>query len=99
MNNKNKKLKKFTKSVSEILYTYDPVGFVHHGVPYDEYDPEARAIIGRLKDVTDMQSLRWIVYDVFKNFFDKDMILASGDKCYRLIAEKIWDVWQDVIDN
>ena len=44
-----------------------------------------------------MRSLRWIVYDVFKDFFDKDTILPSSDKCYQFIAEEIWDVWQEVI--
>ena len=41
---------------------------------YDEYDPKARVIIDRLKDVTDIRSLKWIVYEVFKDFFDKDII-------------------------
>ncbi len=47
--------------MSEILYYYDPVGLAKLGVPDDEYNPEARAIIGKLKNVTDMQSLRWVV--------------------------------------
>ena len=97
MNDNTEKVKIFTEFVSEILYKYDPVGFVQHGVPEDEYDPEARAIIGRLKDVTDMRSLRWTVCEVFKDFFDKDTILPSSDKCYRFIAEEIWDVWQEAI--
>jgi len=41
------------------------------GVPDNEYNPEARAIISRLKDITDMKSLRWVVYEVFKDFLIK----------------------------
>ncbi len=99
MNENKEKLKKFTESVSEILYYYDPVGLSKLGVPDDEYDPEARTIIGRLKDVTDIRSLRWIVYEVFKDFFDKDTILPSSNKCYRYIAEEIWEVWQEAIEG
>ena len=45
MNQHKGKVEEFTEAMSKILYTYDPVGLVKHGVPHDEYDPEARAII------------------------------------------------------
>ena len=88
---------KMSELITEILYYYDPVGSADLYVPEDEYEPEARMIINHLKDVTDMRSLRWIVYDVFERFFSKDMILPSSDKCYRFIAEEIWEVWQEAI--
>ncbi len=40
----------------KIFYHYDPMGFVHDGVLEDECDPEARAIICRLNDLTDIRS-------------------------------------------
>ena len=96
--NKNKdKLKTINETVSEILYYYDPVGLAKLRVPEDEYETQARMIIKRLKDVTDLRSLRWIVYEVFVYYFDEDMILPSSDKYYRFIAEEIWEVWQKVI--
>ena len=99
MNEKKEKLKKFTESVSEILYYYDPVGLAKLGVPEDEYDLEARVIISKLKDVTDIRSLRWVVYEVLVYYFDKDMILPNSNKCYRYIAEEIWEDWQEAIER
>lgn len=97
MNKNKEKLKKITETVSEILYYYDPVDLAKFRVPEDEYEIEARVIIKRLKDVTDLRSLRLIVYEVFVYYFDEDMILPSSDKYYRFIAEEIWEVWQEVI--
>jgi len=47
------------------------VGLAKLGVPDNEYELEARAIISRLKDITDMKSLRWVVSEVFKDFLIK----------------------------
>ena len=92
-------INKLNELITEILYYYDPAGLAALYVPEDEYEPEARAIIKHLKDVRDMRSLGWIVYEVFEDFFAKDMILPSSDKCYRFIAEEIWEVWQEAIES
>ena len=92
----NKKLNELTKSISKILYEYDPVELVQHGVPEDEYDSEAFAIICRLRDVTDIRSLKWIIYEVFEAYFFKENILPLSHECYTLISEEIWEEWEEV---
>ena len=67
-----------------------------HGVPDDEYESEALEIIGRLKDVTDIRSLKWIIYEVFEAYFSKENILPLSHECYTLISEEIWEEWEDV---
>lgn len=71
MKKNGEKTNKLRESIAEILYYYDPVGLEDLYVPDDEYEPEARAIIWHLRDVTDLRTLEWTVYDVFEGFFQK----------------------------
>ena len=84
-----KKRMTFSASVSEILYYYDVAGLVKDGALEDEYASEASAIIYRLRDVDDLRSLQWSVYDVFVEFLSKESILPAGDERYISIAEII----------
>jgi len=99
MQQDDRKLKQLTESVTEILYHYDPVGMVDYSLPKDEYSIEAGNIVSRLDEVTDLRSLRWMVYDVLVFWFSENMILANSNKCYRYIAEEIWEDWQIIIDG
>ena len=90
---------KMSEEITEILYYYDLLGLAALYAPKDEYEVEARAIIVRLHSVTDMRSLRWMVYDVFLFYFSEDSIPPSSDKSYRYIAEELWEVWQEAIDG
>ena len=85
--------------IIEILYYYDPAGLAKLYVPKDEYSIEAGAIIYGLKDVEDLTSLRWMVYEVFENLFSADSVLPSSDRRYRYIAEEIWEAWHESIDE
>ena len=82
--------------VTEILYYYDLVGLAKLYAPEDEYSIEAGSIIYRLKDIEDLTSLRWMVYEVFENWFSN--VPPSSDRRYRYIAEEIWEAWHEMID-
>jgi len=92
---KGPKMQRLLEEITEILYYYDPVGLAAIYCPEDEYDIEAIAILHRLRHVKDKTELRWMVYDVFVAWFDEDMTLPSSDKCYRQIADEIWDRWHE----
>lgn len=76
--------------VSEVLYHYDPPGLSQLGFPRDEYDPEAKMIIEKLKEGISLRSLPQYLYNVFVHFFSKENILPIMDECYTLIADEIW---------
>ena len=86
-----------SESVSEILCYYDVAGLTKYGVPEDEYDSEASSIIARVREVDDIRSLKWLVYEVFEAFLSKESILAPSDERYKFIAEEIWDLWQELM--
>ncbi len=89
----------FNEAVSEILYQHDPLTLVKFGVPDDEYSSEAADIILHLQYASDVRSLKWLIYEVFLKYFSKETIAAYGDERYQRIAEKIWDLWQKVIEE
>jgi hypothetical protein len=101
MNPKNsieEKTMTFSESISEILYYYDVAGLVRGSVPEDEYISEARAIVYRLREVDDIRSLKWLVYEVFEAFLFKESILPLSNERYLFIAEEIWELWQENIE-
>jgi hypothetical protein len=68
--------------------------FAKNYFPEDEYDIEAAPIVYYLREVDDIVSLRWLVYEVFAWKFGKISVPESGDIRYRYIAEEIWEEWQ-----
>jgi hypothetical protein len=89
----------FSRSVAEILYYYDPAQLGKLGVGEDEYASEANTVIAALRSVEDIKTLQWTLYDILVRSFSKENILPPWDKCYLYIAEEIWEVWQDAIDE
>ena len=87
----------FSEAVSEILYHHDPLNLVKFNVADDEYTDEAVAIILYLQYVSDVRSLKWLVYEVFVKYFSQKRIAPVEDECYQCIAEEILDLWQDKI--
>ena len=90
------KIKSFHEVITEILYYYDPAELVGCNIPEDEYSSEASTIIGNLRKIEDIRSLKWMVYGVFEAYFSKENILPLSHECYRLISEKIWEEWEKV---
>ena len=99
MNENKDKRKIFSESITEILCYYDPAKLSSFSVPENEYVSEAEAIIYKMRDVEDMKTLQWAVYDVFVHFFTKENILPRRDECYGFIAEEVWEVWQEAIQD
>ena len=87
----------FSESVSEILYNYDPALLGKFSVQEDQYIAEAVAIILYLNHVSDLRSMKWLVYEVFVKYFSKESIAPADDECYQNIAEEIWNIWQEKI--
>jgi len=87
----------FHEKISEILYRYDPAGLAELYLPEDEYDSESGAIIRKLSGIGSVGVLKWVVYDVFEDYFGVHGTLIKGHHTYGLIAEEIWDIWQDEI--
>ena len=85
----------FSERVSEVLYHHDPALLGRFTVPDDEYATEALAIILYLNHVSDLRSMKWLVYEVFVKYFSKESIAPADDECYQSIAVEIWDIWQE----
>ena len=95
MKKETNKIKSFHEVITEILYSYDPAELVGCSIPKDEYSSEAATIIGNLREIEDIRSLKWMVYDVFEAYFSEENILPLSHECYRLISEEIWKEWED----
>ena len=93
------KMAELKAEITEILYHYDPVRLAKLHAPKDEYAIEAGAIVSRLRDIDDLTSLRWMVYDVCKQYFSGVTIPVSSDRRYRYIAEEIWEAWHEILNE
>lgn len=59
------------EAVGDLLYRFDPIGLVPFGVPADEYDGEAEAILERLPDCRSTDDVQTMVHRVFVERFDR----------------------------
>ena len=87
----------FRKEITEILFSYNPIGVPDIFWPDNENDYVTTCILHSLRDVKDLTELRWMVYDVFLRLFGEDLVLPRNNSCYRHMAEEIWDLWQEMI--
>ena len=91
---------------AEILYRHDPVHLAACGAPRDEYAGEVSKILPQLTKAATVLEAQKIIYDVFVNSFNYgyfaknfskrvkfDDNLAGFDKDYKVIAEEIWEAW------
>jgi hypothetical protein len=78
-------------SIAEILFRHDPAG-INFDDNTDEYEPEARTILPRLKDCHSAGDVMTVVHEEFQRWFDPDF--AGSKQKYRKIAEEIWQLWQ-----
>ena len=77
--------------VLAILFRHDPIGinFVDNT---DEYAPEARTILQRLREAESPEGLAGIIHEEFIHWFDIDM--AGPKSRYVPIAHDVWKAWQ-----
>jgi hypothetical protein len=79
-------------SVAEILFRHDPVG-INFEDNTDEYYPEARTILPRLRSCRSVGDVMTVAHEEFQRWFDSDTAGARED--YRQIAEEVWSAWQN----
>ena len=77
--------------VAKILFRHDPIG-INFEDNTDEYEPEARTILPRLKTCHSPQEVLTVVHEEFQRWFDPE-IAGPADR-YTDIANEVWTLWQ-----
>ena len=83
-------------SVADILFRHDPVG-INFEDNTDEYYPEARTILPRLRDCHSAQDVTTVVHEEFVRWFELET--AGTIENYQLVSEEIWNRWQEARMN
>ena len=79
------------KKLEELLYELDPLGVCMPGGPNpDEYQPEARTILPRLKTATSPEDVAWIMRQEFDRWFGSWSVRPER---LRKTADAIWQAW------
>lgn len=91
----NKRLKaeygKLFDQVTEILFRHDPIGLDFEDNT-DEYQPEARTILPRLRTCHSSDDVVTVAFEEFQKWFHPHGV---GDKeRYRALGKEIWNVWK-----
>lgn len=86
------KFGEFFDSLTNFIYTQDPAALVNCGVPANEYDTEAIAILRECanKKYSSIASLQTKVHEIFHSYFPYDTGPVS-DECYYNIAKYLLD--------
>lgn len=85
--------KELFTEVAAILYELDPVNITFEGIaPSDEYEPEARTILPRLRSCSSVDDARRVIHQEFVNWFGTDN--AGSESNYQDAAQRIWAAWQ-----
>jgi hypothetical protein len=96
INLENKRLKAeygdLFDSVADILFQHDPVG-INFEDNTDEYYPEVRTILPRLRDCHSAQDVTSVVHEEFVRWFEPET--AGSRDLYQLPSEEIWKRWQE----
>ena len=90
----NKRLKaqygKLFDEVAEVLFRHDPIG-INFEDNTDEYEPEARTILPRLRTCANTEEVIAVVFEEFQKWFGPD--IAGGQEKYRPLSKEIWLLW------
>jgi len=76
--------RKLFHSVTCILFQTDPMG-INFGFNQDEYEPEARTIVPRLRDVDSAEDVQRILHEEFVHWFGNIGTLDEDADAARLI--------------
>jgi hypothetical protein len=79
-------------AVAAILFRHDPIG-INYENNTDEYEPEARTILPRLRICKSVEDVQSVVYEEFQQWFGDE--IADSAESYKAIAEEIWCLWQN----
>ena len=83
-------------SVADISFRHDPVG-INFEDNTDEYYPEARTILPRLRDCHSAEDVTNVVHEEFVRWFESES--AGPKENYRSPSEEIWNRWQQAHIN
>ena len=85
--------KELFAEVASILYELDPLHITFDGIaPTDEYEPEARTILPRLRSCSSVGDARRAIHEEFVQWFGPDN--AGSESDYQEAAERLWAAWQ-----
>jgi hypothetical protein len=80
-------------AVAALLFHHDPIGIIFEGdTNTDEYEPEARTILPRLRGCHCADDVRSVVHSEFVRWFGEDT--AGSQEHYKKAASEIWQLWQ-----
>ena len=77
--------------VAAILFRHDPIG-INFEDNTDEYEPETRTILPRLKTCHSAEDVLTVVHEEFQRWFEPDTA-GARDK-YSAIANDVWALWR-----
>jgi hypothetical protein len=79
------------ESITALLFRHDPIGLDFEDNT-DEYEPEARTILPRLRTCHSAEEVLTIVHEEFQRWFEAET--AGPREKYVEIAAEIWLLWQ-----
>ena len=80
-------------AVAALLFHHDPIGIIFEGdTNTDEYEPEARTILPRLRGCHSADDVQSVVHSEFVRWFGED---AGSPEHYKKVASEIWQLWQE----
>lgn len=77
--------------IQALLFRHDPIG-INFETNTDEYDPEVRTILPRLKSCHSVGAVRRMVHEEFVDWFGAE--IAGEQEHYTQIGREIWELWQ-----
>jgi hypothetical protein len=77
--------------VAAIFLRHDPIG-INFDDNTDEYEPEARTILPRLRTCHSPEDVLTVVHEEFQRWFDPDT--AGAREKYSDIANDVWALWR-----
>jgi|SRR5215467_2064050 len=83
-------------SVAALLYRHDPIGInFDFDENADEYEPEARTILPKLRSCHSADDVLHVVHGEFVRWFDSGT--AGPEEHYKEIASEIWGLWSEYL--
>jgi hypothetical protein len=80
-------------ALAALLFKHDPIGMIFEGdTNTDEYEPEARTILPRLRGCHSADDVQIVVHSEFVRWFGEDT--AGSQEHYKKAASEIWQLWQ-----
>lgn len=87
------KSKRFAKEVQKVLNRHDPVGLISKGAPVDEYDYQQAAIIRKLVNCKNIDTLQDMLHKEFCHWFNPEK--AGPSDRYRAPATDLFRLFRE----